>query len=201
MRTTTGSLCLSILATGAAGFALGRAYAPGSAGDGPGGGRTTHAGLTIERVQSLSSLVTARVDVADVVETTLAGYTGGVRVAILVRGDFLLGTDLTRARFEAVDRLNRTATLVLAAPAVASPRVDHARTRVFAISTSGLWQAVPTDEGRAAVVTRALADAQAIVAAAAVDPAVTARSRAQAEAVLRACFDAAGWAVEIRWGE
>lgn len=48
------------------------------------------------------SLVPARVDVADVVETTLVGYSGSVRVAILVKGDFLLGTDLSAGRVEAV---------------------------------------------------------------------------------------------------
>jgi hypothetical protein len=123
-----------------------------------------------------------------------------VKVAILVKGDFLLGTDLSAARFEAVDPAQHTATLVLPPPAAASPRVDHARTRVFAISTNGLWQVVPGgDEAAAAVVNRAYADAQRIVSAAADDRALRDRARRQAESVLRTFFAAVGWTVEIRW--
>src|SRR5258706_6084997 len=147
-------LFILIVSATAAGFALGRSSsAISSLSDGTGqGGRTTHTGLTVERLQPLSSLVTARVDVADVVETTLAGHTGSVKVAILVKGDFLLGTDLSAARFEAVDVVHRTATLVLPPPAATSARVDHARTRVFAISTNGLWHVVPGGDDAAAAV-------------------------------------------------
>jgi hypothetical protein len=169
-------------------------------GDGSGSGWTTHTGLSIEQIQPLSSLVTARVEVADVVETTLGGYTGSAKVAILVKGDFLLGTDLSAARFEAVDTAHHTATLVLPQPSATSPRVDHARTRVFAINTAGLWQVVPGgDEGRAVVINRAYADAQRIIAVAANNPELIDRSRRQSEAVMRGFFQIIGWTVEIRW--
>ena len=193
MRAT--SLFILMLTTTMAGFAAGRFWTMPPPHPPP----TTHLGLTIEKIQPLSSLVTARVDVADVVETTLAGYTGSVKVAILVKGDFLLGTDLSAGRFEAVDHDRHTATLRLPQPAAASPRVDHSRTRVFSVNTNGLWQIVPSDEGRAAVVNRAYADAQRIIAEAAVEPAGIDRARRQAESVLRAFFEAMGWIVEIRW--
>jgi hypothetical protein len=201
MRST--GLFILIVAATAAGFTLGRSSSAisSSSDSARQGGHTTHLGLTVERLQPLSSLVTARVDVADVVETTLAGHTGSVRVAILVKGDFLLGTDLSAARFEHVDVTARTATLVLPPPAATSPRVDHARTRVFAISTNGLWQVVPGgDEAAAAVVNRAYADAQRIVMTAADDRALLDRARRQAESVLRTFFGAVGWTVKIRWG-
>ena len=197
----SASLFILIVMATAAGFALGRSSsATLSSSDGGQGGQTTHAGLTVERLQPLSSLVTARVDVADVVETTLAGHTGSVKAAILVKGDFLLGTDLSAARFEAVDTVRRTATLVLPPPAAASPRVDHARTRVFAINTGGLWQVVPGgDEAATAVVNRAYADAQRIVTLAADDRALLDRARRQAESVLKTFFAAVGWTVKIMW--
>lgn len=160
---------------------------------------TTHTGLTIDKLQPLSSLITARVEVADVIETTLNGYTGSLKAAILVKGDFLLGTDLASARFEAIDSARRTARLVLPAPAAASPRVDHARTRVFSISTGGLWQIVPGDQATTAIINRAYADAQKIISAAAQDRALLDRSRHQAESVLRTFFSALGWEVEVRW--
>ena len=84
----TASLMIATVLAVALGFILGRLRTGGASSPLPGErGKTTHAGLTVERLQPLSSLVTARVDVADVVETTLAGYTGDVRVAVLVKGD------------------------------------------------------------------------------------------------------------------
>src|SRR4051794_9918558 len=68
-----------------------------------------HTGVTVEQVQILSSLVTARVEVSDVQETRIDGYTGSMRAALLIKGDFLLGTDLSRARFESVEPSARTA--------------------------------------------------------------------------------------------
>ena len=124
--------CVIVLAA-VTGFGLGRRSATIQSVP-PSPWESRHAGLTIQQIQPLSSLVTTRVDVADVVEGNLVGYTGAVKAAILVKGDFLLGVDLTQARFDSVDPDRRTATLLLPRPTLASPRVDHSRTRVFGIS-------------------------------------------------------------------
>jgi hypothetical protein len=52
---------------------------------------------TVERLQTLSSLVTQRIEVAEACETTLAGITGSIRAVLLARGDVLLPVDLTGA--------------------------------------------------------------------------------------------------------
>src|SRR5687767_10978609 len=111
----------------------------------PAGGahRTTHLGPTIEQVRQLSALVTTRVDVADVQVTEIAGRTGGIKAALVIKGDLLLTTDLGRARFESVDAGTRTAVLVLSEPEVTSPRLDHDKTRVFVAAEYGLWALVP----------------------------------------------------------
>lgn len=159
-----------------------------------------HTGVTVEQVRALSSLVTAKVDVSDVQETRLEGYTGGVKAALLVKGDFLLGVDLSQARFESVDDAKRTAVLVLPQPKAASPRLDHARTRVYSVVETGLWQVTPgSGKSSTAVIDLAYRDAQQFVAEAAKDPALVARSRTQAESVLAAFFRATGWTVQIRW--
>jgi len=194
------SLFMVIIGMTALGFALGRLWAV-VAMSSTSQTSTTHSGLTIEKIQPLSSLVTARVDVADIVETTLLGYSGSIKVAILVKGDFLLGTDLSAARFDSVDAVHHTATLVLSPLAAASPRVDHAHTRVFSISTRGLWQLVPGDEAATAVVNRAYAEAQRIVSQAADNRVLLDRSRQKAESVLCAFFEAVGWRVKIRWDQ
>ena len=110
------------------------------------------AGLTLERVRALASLVMLRAEVADVQETSLAGYTGSIRAAVLVRGELLMGVDLSQARFEQKDDLRHTAVLCLPAPRILSARLDHERTRIFGISTRGLWLIVPSGSDADAVV-------------------------------------------------
>lgn len=190
---------IAVLAVGVAAGWAARTWSTGSTPPAP---SSSHAGPTVEQVRALSTLVTTRVDVADVVETRLEGYTGGARAALLVKGDFLLGTDLARARFESVDPVGRTAVLLLAQPDVTSPRLDHERTRLFAIDQRGLWRVVPGDGGiPEALVNRAYRDAQRFVAAAGGEPSLRPRSRRQAEEVLGAFFHATGWHVEVRWSD
>jgi hypothetical protein len=161
---------------------------------------TQHTGVTIEQIQALSTLVTTRVDVADVIEAQLAGYTGGMKAVITVKGTLLLGVDLSVAKFEYVDTSARTAVLVLPQPKVTSPRLDHEHTKVFLVSQSGLWQIAPGGgQASGQVVDRGYRDAQRFVATACGDPAIIARSRQQAEQVLRAFFRAVGWTVSVRW--
>ena len=182
------------IGSGAAGFALGHRLAVPQPGETP-----AVSPPTVEQVRQLASLVTTRVEVADVQETVVEGYTGGMRVALLVRGDFLMGVDLSQAKFESVDASARTATLVLPAPRAASPRVDHARTRLFEVRDEGLWVVVPGDGGRSRVVDRAYGRAQRAVGEAATDPALVQRSKLQAEQVLTAFFGALGWTIRVRW--
>jgi len=199
MGRTVGLTALTFVAA-VAGWAAGR-WLP-AAGPTPAGTTSTHAGPTVEQVRELAELVTLRVDVADVQTTAVAGYLGGLRVALIVRGDVTLGVDLAAARFEAVDGAARTAVLVLPAVRAAGPRVDHDRTRVVAVTDEGLWAVVPGDGGaRGRAVGQAYAEAQRTVAAVAADPALSDRARWQAERVVAAFFRAAGWAVRVRWEE
>jgi hypothetical protein len=161
-----------------------------------------HTGPTIEQVQALSCLVTQRVDVADVQETRLEGYMGGMKAALLVKGDFLLGVDLSKAKFESVDPAGHRAVLVLPQPRVTSPRLDQDRTRLFTISESGLWLIAPgAGPTSTALINRAYRDAQHLIAGACDEPSLMIRGRQQAERVLKAFFDAVGWTVEVRWAE
>ena len=160
------------------------------------------AGPTIQQVQALASLITQRIEVSDVQETAIEGRTGGIKAALLIKGDFLLGTDLSGARFEAVDAAARRAVLVLAQPRITSPRLDQERTRRFAVTQSGLWTILPEDRSVTTVLlNRAYIDAQHLVAAAGDDPRLTKGSEAQAELVLSTFFRTLGWDVAVRWAE
>ena len=158
------------------------------------------AGLTVERVQALSVLTTLRVDVADAVVTELRGHAGGTRAALVVRGDYTVGVDLAAARLADVDPQARTAVLVLPPPRVQSVRLDHERTRLLGVWSSGLWAITPGGgDADVATLNAAYRDAQRHVAAAAGDPDGLGRARRQAEQVLAAFAAALGWAVEVRW--
>ena len=122
---------------------------------------------TIEQIQSLALLTTVRVDVADVRLTELSGYTGSVRAAAIVKGDYSLSTDLSQARFASVDPQRRSAVLVLAEPRVSSPRLDHERTKLFALSSTGLWLLTPGAGPYAEAVNKIYAEAQASIDASA----------------------------------
>lgn len=87
--------------------------------------------------------------------------------------------------------------LVLPQPAVTSPRVDHSRTRLYAISSSGLWQLVPGDEGKPQLINRAYDDAQQIISLAAQDRELMERARAQARQVLATFYQTIGWSVQV----
>ena len=194
-----GCLSLSLVLLG---VALGRHLPRRSAGDASGPSAThAHSGPTIEQVRGLSSLTVLKVDVADVQVTDLRGYTGGAKAALVVKGDLTLATDLSEARFESLDPRNRMAVLVLPPPQVASPRVDHARTRLFGVWRYGLWQAVPGGRAETAAVNRSFAEAQRVVAAAGDDFSLDQRGRAQAEAALGAFFQALDWKVTVHWSD
>ena len=155
---------------------------------------------SIEQIETLASLTTLRVHVADAIVTDIEGKTGEIRAVMVVHGNVTLGVNLSQARFESVDLKNRNAVLVLPEPKVQSVSLDTARTKVVALWESGLWIIVP-DAGDADAVTMNLAFRQAemIVRQAADDPDVVQRSRRQAQNVLAAFFGAIEWSVQVRW--
>jgi hypothetical protein len=155
--------------------------------------------VTVEQLQSLAHLLTTRVTVSDVLETRLDGWTGGIRAALLVHGDFIVSIDLSRAEFEQMDHGARSAILVLPQPQVSRPRLDHDRTRLFAVTWHGLWQ-VGLDQGRQSdLVNRSYAQAQEQIAVSSGHPQWLGHARRQAEQVLGSFFDALGWEITLRW--
>jgi hypothetical protein len=157
------------------------------------------AGPTIEQIQQLTELVTQRVEVSDVVETGIRGRTGGVKAALIVHGDVLVTVDLQQARIVSRDDTSRTLLLELPAPMATSPRVDHQRTKIYQITSTGLWLLVPTNDAAAAVTDRAFGQAQDAVAHAGADAKALEKARSHAEEVIAAFCRDVGWTVQIRW--
>jgi hypothetical protein len=153
---------------------------------------SSSAGPTIEQIHQLAELVTAKVTIADARETNLSGYLGGVKAILVVRGDALLGPDLSQAKIVSCDRAKRVMVIELPRPHLISYRLDHSATKLVSLSHDGLWVIVPGDAGRTAVLNRAYVEAERAVAAAAVTPETINDAAEHAEQALAAFFGSGG---------
>lgn len=157
---------------------------------------------TIDALKPLVALMTHRVVVVDALTVTIAGYTGDLRAAVVVRGDAMLTVDLTQAHLEEVNHDARTAVLILPKPHVVSARVDHEHSHVFSIEASGLWAFVPGDDGRAEIIDQAMRQAQQAVLRAASEPGVIEQARTRAEGLIRSFFaESLRWTVIVCWAD
>jgi hypothetical protein len=160
---------------------------------------SSSAGPTIEQIHQLAELVTAKVTIADARETSLSGYLGGVKAILVVRGDALLGPNLSQAKIISCDRATKVVLIELPRPHLISCRLDHSATKLVSLSHDGLWIIVPGDAGRTAVLNRAYREAEKAVAAAAVTPETLNEAAEHAQQALAAFFGGGGWKVQIRW--
>ncbi len=158
-------------------------------------------GPTIEQVRELSSLVTLVAPVSDWYDAALDGYTGGVRVTVLIHGEAEVATDLAEAAFVEVDSEARRAVLVLPEPEIGRPRIDHDRSRIIDVRHSGLWRMLPGETGEKELTDRSLREAQRRLLEIVDEANVIARARKRAEHVLGQFFEALDWTVDIRWRE
>jgi hypothetical protein len=120
---------------------------------------------------------------------------------MLVKGDVALGIDLSLARFDQVDATHRTAQLILPPPQASSARVDHDRSRLFALTSDGLWAITPGARDYLAVVDKAMLQAQDLVASAARNNDADERARRHAEILLGTFFHSIGWEVQVHWAD
>jgi len=155
--------------------------------------------LTIEKIQPLASLVTLQVPLSDVLVCDMEGYTGSLRLILIVRGEVEIAVDLQKARFVRLDQQAKRAVLLLPAPTARRPRLDHRRTQIYRIDREGLWQILPGQAGEAELVNRCIRKAQERLAAAASQPEWIRQARGRTETVLRGFFEALGWQIEVRW--
>jgi hypothetical protein len=177
-------LSLGIVAAFVIGYYLGH-----HGGDEP---RIWSTGPTIEQIQSLGQLVSTRVTISDI----LTGEADDVRGVWLIKGDALLGIDLTSPTVEVEDRDKHRAVIHLDEPTVLSARVDHERSMTWDVRrTSWLPWRGDTDRLR----DRAMYHAQRLVEHAAGQPDIVKEAKRNAERALADVYRAVDWHVEIRW--
>ena len=149
-------------------------------------------GPTVERLQKLSHLVTTKVLIADVLVGEGEGHVG----AWLVKGDALLGVDLSRAKIIAKDDAARRATIQLPLPELLTSRVDHSRTQTWQVrKTAWLPWSGDGDKLRDQV----MREAQKLVAQAASSEEYISQSKGAADAIIAAFYAEVGWSVLVEW--
>ena len=154
----------------------------------------TSQGPTIERLERLSNLVTAKVLIADV----LVGVSDDSKGAFLIRGDALIGLDLSKAVITESDDARRQATIQLPQPRVILARVDHERSKVYEFRSTS-WMPWHTQSGR--LLEEAMLQAQRMVTQAANSPENIEQARRQAEVIIPALYEHLGWNLKIVWQE
>ncbi|MGA2442077.1 MAG: DUF4230 domain-containing protein [Tepidisphaeraceae bacterium] len=163
--------------------------------------RTVDVGPILDRIHTLSSLTTLRVEVADAITMELRGKTGGISAVLVVHGEATLAVDLSQAKFQALDESDRRAILVLPPPRVQSVKLDHQKTKLIGLSTNGLWLIVPGgDEADATLSDLTYRRGEELVATAAADPELAELAREQAERVIQSFVQPLHWTIEIQWG-
>jgi hypothetical protein len=149
-------------------------------------------GPTIQRLERLSHLVTTRAAIADV----LVGEGEGCRGAWLIRGDALIGVDLSRAEILDKDDEAQRATIRLPPPEVMQARVDHERTKTWQVSRMA-WLPWNADQDR--LRDAVMLQAQQLVAQAASSAESTQQAKAAAAAIITGFFAEVNWQVEVTW--
>ena len=155
--------------------------------------------LTIEQVKELSTLLTRRIEIADVSVTRLDGELGAVEAALLVRGHVDLGVDLDKAQLTEIDDSTKSAILWLPQPVVSSASLDHSRTRIVALNYEGVWKLNPQPGPARHVLERALASAQDEFNRVGTDETQRSEARQQIELVVASWSRPIGWKIRVEW--
>jgi hypothetical protein len=149
-------------------------------------------GPTVEKLQRLSHLVTTKVLVADVLVGEGEGHVG----AWLIKGDALLGVDLSRAKIVVKDDTTKHATIQLPTPELLTSRVDHQRTQTWQVRKTA-WMPWSGDGDK--LRDQVMREAQKLIAQAAGSREYIDQSKSAAEAIIAAFYSEVGWSVDVRW--
>lgn len=150
---------------------------------------------TVQTLEKLAHLVTLKVHIADVLEAESKDGWKSVKGAWLIKGDALLGIDMTKATIASINYTNKHAIILLSAPEVMSPRVDHEKTKTYNVKSGKFTPA----EFESTVRDNAMREAQRLVDFAARDEANIRQARECCEKLLTGFYSLAEWNVEVRW--
>lgn len=149
---------------------------------------------SVEKIQSLSALVTHKVYLNLYIEGSNEDYAGIWEV----KGDALTSIDLTNIRLTDIDTENKTATLHLPPPQILSPRVDQESTRLVSIKGKGL-PLLRKFKNKSVLLEEVMQQSQQKIAEVATQPHILDNARKEAAERLNALYNIVGWTLHIEW--
>lgn len=146
---------------------------------------------TVEQIKNLGHLAALKVYISDVLEVDGKGIKG----AWLIKGDALIGADMTGITVEIIDANAKKARIQLAPPIVMSPRVDHERTKTYNVDKSFFTSA----DKESAIRDDAMKQAQRVIEQVANEPVNIEKAKERLEVLINNFFKMVEWDVSVAW--
>lgn len=161
-------------------------------------------------LQQMSSLATLKVSYANIIESAISKklldryVIGATRALLVARGDCLIGTDLSHARYGNTNSSARTIDLLLPAPTMISSSVSHAERKdggsyFYAVNSTGI--AIFTPDDKVSAVQAAYTFAQQDIESDCHRKEVIATAQKNTELALSPTFKTLGWEVRYQWDQ
>jgi hypothetical protein len=152
----------------------------------------------IDQIIDLSHLVTNQIDITEVL---IGEVPKKARDIWIVKGNAQIGVDLSKARFEKIDQINKIILISLPQPTVTMARVDLEKSRQIALEGTSYN---PWDwgmEAESAAVEAIKKKAQRSIEKAAATPTHFERARKQTEGVVKRIYATSEYSVTIEWDQ
>lgn len=147
----------------------------------------------IEQIENLGHLAALKVYISDVLEATSSGVKG----VWLIRGDAIIGIEMTGIQITTIDELQKTAHIILPLPIVMSPRVDHEKTKTYDIERKWLVSIDKESELR----DEAMKQAQLMINEVAKEKDNIDAAKTRVEGLIKDFYHMVGWTVTVEWKE
>lgn len=147
----------------------------------------------IVQVQMMSDLATTRVQISDFIE----GENNHYQARWDLRGEAVLGVDLSKAKYASINEKSRTAAIILPAPHLISSKVDHERSKELFLKSKTI---IPVGiEGARSLREEVWKHADKKFQRLAQNEGYLEATRVQAERVLNRLFTDLGWTITYKW--
>ncbi|MDX1565318.1 MAG: DUF4230 domain-containing protein [Phycisphaeraceae bacterium] len=161
----------------------------------------------IDEIRQMSDLVVAELKISFIHTEKLESgaliglKVGAVKAKFAVRGDVVVSTDLSKARYLKVHPQQQRAVLELPVPEPKRPRVDHERTQVIGYEREGAWTFLPSHRPEEKVTSDGLRKIQRILQQHAQDKQQLYIKQAKQQVLkeLGRFYKDLGWDLEVVW--
>lgn len=146
---------------------------------------------TVDQIENIGHLAALKVYISDVLEVDGKGIKG----AWLIKGDALIGADMSGITVDVIDAKEKKAKIRLAPPMVMQPRVDHERTKTYDVDKSFFTSA----DAESAIRDDAMKQAQRVIAQVANEQENIEKAKERLEELIKNFYSMVDWDVTVEW--